>query len=164
MKILRLVLIFFSICSTIYAQQIPDEFQGIRIDLDRLRDYSLQYDKYKQYNLEKFVNEKEKYTELYSKRAKYAKLYKEQIYKIKYGPKRHIYIRYLDKAIGVDSAKYKEEKGFEYTFVFSLVSRRSDTMPTLFEYYKVVKYSLFTLDKEELLPPKEVPFLKYKAQ
>jgi len=37
-------------------------------------------------------------------------------------------------------------------------------MPTLLEYYKVVKYSLFTLDRDELIPPDEVPFLRYKRK
>lgn len=136
------------------AQEAIITPRQVRIDIANLCDYSQQYNKYSQLSSNKFDEQ----------RSKFNKLYRDQIYKIKHGTHRAVYKEFLDKATGIDSLKYKNEKGYEYTYTFSLVSRRIDTMPTLLEFFKVVKYSLFTLDKEELLPPKDVPFLKYKVK
>lgn|SRR5690606_5656296 len=157
MKIFKLFLLFtlgLVLCIGIgKAQHNANPERSIRIELGKLREYSVEYDKYSKTSSSKFVKEKEKYT----------KLYKDQLNKIKRGSERHIYIQFLDKATGVDSLKYKNEKGYSYISPENpLLVPRISKMPTLLEYYKVVKYSLFEMDKDELLPPKDVPFLRFK--
>lgn len=135
--------------TTLFAQSERD----IQIDILRLAEYSSQYDIFYQSMPTKHPD-KMKIAE---------KKYKDQIAKIKNGPNKIKYIQFLEKATGIDSLKYKNEKGYKYTSYGPWLQVRLSQMPTMLEYFKVVKYSLFTLNKEELIQPKDVPFLKYKA-
>ncbi|MBD1434722.1 hypothetical protein H8B06_17990 [Sphingobacterium sp. DN00404] len=116
-----------------------------------LLDYAVKYDKYAQLS-DKYEQQKNE--------AK--KQYVDMVNQIKRGPNREKFVNFLNKAIGVDSVQYKDKKGYSYTYNHSLHNPRISKMPTLLEYYKVVKYSLFDMDKDELLPPKDIPFLRYK--
>lgn len=124
--------------------------RDIIIDFQQLRDYSANFDAYRK-------SKRHKYSEL---KEGHRKKYKAQIDKIKRGPNRNFYIQFLDEATGKDSLEYKNQIGMHYTYANPIMVHRLRNMTTMFEYLKVVKYSLFTLDKEELLLPDDVPFLK----
>jgi hypothetical protein len=127
----------------------PSE-KDIQLDILRLREYSIEYHKYLKRNDPAVV-------EIKSARKK---KYLNQIDKIKNGPNRTLYIEFLDHAIDQDSLKHNNQTWYNYTTPGLDYSAR--TSPTRLEYFKVVKYSLFTLDKDELLMPLKVPFLKGK--
>jgi len=127
----------------------------IRSQLTRLCGYSMKYDEFVQLPREKYGKQIDKFE----------KLYRDQIKKIKHGADRDLYIAFLDKATGPDSLKYKGPNDMPYPYVHFYTTsskRRMHKMPTRIEYYKVVKYSLFTIDKEELTHPRDVPFLRFK--
>ena len=86
----------------------------------------------------------------------------DQINYIKKGPNRAIYIQFLNDATGQDSLRYQKQIGMHYTYLVPIRTHNIGNMPNMFEYLKAVKYSLFTLNKEELLLPKDIPFLKGK--
>lgn len=132
--------------------QDDPKIKEIRIQLIRLSEYSNNYDRYRQLP-------KEKYGEQI---VKFEKLYRDQIKKIKHGPDRELYTQYLKTATGADSLKYKDKHAVPYVYIYSILTQRTDRMPTLLEFYKVVNYSLFTMDMEELIPPRDIPFLRYK--
>lgn len=86
----------------------------------------------------------------------------DQINCIKKGPNRDIYIQFLNDATGKDSLRYQKQIGMHYTYLAPILTHDRKKKPNMFEYLKVVKYSLFTLNKEELILPKDIPFLKGK--
>ncbi|WP_400263086.1 hypothetical protein ACFX5U_08465 [Sphingobacterium sp. SG20118] len=124
--------------------------RDIKIDLHRLRVYSANYDAYREFNQHEYAEVKEGHR----------KKYIDQIDKIKRGPNRDLYIQFLDEATGKDSLEYKNQIGMHYTYANPIMVHRRKNMTNMFEYLKVVKYSLFTMDKDELLLPNDVPFLK----
>lgn len=137
--------------SSVTIAQDDTKTKEIRLQLSLLCEYSSKYDYYAQLKASKFDEQ----------RSKFEKMYRDQIKKIKHGPDRDLYIQYLNTATGRDSLKYRDNKGHPY-FNYYTITARIDRMPTLLEYYKVVKYSLFTMDKEELIHPRDVPFLRYR--
>ncbi|MGJ1266554.1 hypothetical protein ACR78G_05135 [Sphingobacterium spiritivorum] len=152
-KLLKITigLILLIWCSNaLFAQTDRD----ILNDLSLLRNYSIDYDTHIQSQPTKYPD-KLKVTE---------KKYRDQINKIKRGPYKELYVKFLDKAIGIDSLKYKKIPGMNYIAMNPVEMQVLKSLPTELEYFKVVKYSLFTLDKEELVRPENVPFLKYKEK
>lgn len=132
------------------AQETPERVE-IKKQLMYLLDYAVKYDKYAQLS-DKYEQQKNEAKQQYD----------DLVRRIKYGANRSQFIDFLDTATGIDSLQYSGKKGYNYTYSHSLHSPRISRMPTLLEYYKVVKYSLFEMDKDELLPPKDVPFLRFK--
>lgn len=123
-------------------------------DLSRLRIYSIKYDTHVQSMPTKYPEE--------MKIAK--KKYRDQINKIKNGSNKALYLEFLDKATGIDSLKYKDIPGMNYIAMNTVEMQVIRSLPNQLEYYKVVKYSLFTLNKEDLIRPENVPFLQYKEK
>lgn len=123
-------------------------------DLSRLRIYSIKYDTHVQSMPTKYPEE--------MKIAE--KKYRDQINKIKNGSNKALYLKFLDKATGVDSLKYKDVPGMNYIYMNIVEMQVIRSLPTELEYLKVVKYSLFTLNKEDLIRPENVPFLQYKEK
>ena len=142
---------------TVYAQMSKEEVK-LDVELLKLRNYSIDYGGYAEIDSatlkERNLNEKKEEAE---------NKYRDQLAKIKNGPDRDLYVNFLNKATGVDSVKHNYP-GFNYTYLNPIMVHSLKLMPTLLEYYKVVKYSLFTLDRDELIPPDEVPFLQYKQK
>jgi len=142
----------FTICNLtkLFAQSDIE----ILNDLSRLRNYSIKYDTHVQSMPTKYPEE--------MKIAE--KKYRDQINKIKNGSNKALYLKFLDKATGVDSLKYKDVPGMNYIYMNIVEMQVIRSLPTELEYYKVVKYSLFTLNKEDLIRPENVPFLQYKEK
>ena len=69
----------------------------------------------------------------------------------------------MNNAIGKDSTNYSDV-GYNYTWVNELLTTSVFKKPTLLEYFKVVRYSLFEKNRDRLLPMEDVPFLKYKVK
>ena len=146
-------LILLICCSnTLFAQTSS---RDIMIDILRLREYSINYDAYKDLKDPDTADKKNQYT----------KKYFDQINKIKNGPNRALYIQFLNDATGIDSLKSKGVVGYNYTYHNGLLATPEfKKMPTRLEYFKVVKYSLFTMNKDELIQPKDVPFLRPESK
>lgn len=145
------VIALLSLFSTNLFAQTDRE---LATEILRLRDYSITYDTYAQSKPTKYPEE-----------LKVAeKKYRDQINKIKKGPNKDKYIKYLNKATGVDSLKYKNTPGMYYISLNPVELQRVKALPTQLEYFKVVKYSLFTQNKEDLIRPENVPFLAYKEK
>ncbi|MBE8721908.1 hypothetical protein [Sphingobacterium pedocola] len=148
-------LIIVALLPEVTIGQDASKTKEIRSQLSHLCGYSMKYDEFVQLPRAKYGEQIDKFE----------KLYRDQIKKIKHGPDRDLYFEFLEKATGPDSLKYKVGSGmpFPYVYFYTLLSKsRVDKMPTRIEYYKVVKYSLFTKDKEELIHPRDIPFLRYK--
>ncbi|EEI92234.1 hypothetical protein HMPREF0765_2161 [Sphingobacterium spiritivorum ATCC 33300] len=145
-------LIFLICCSN--ASFAQPSSRDIMIDILRLREYSINYDAYKDL----------KDPDAAIKKNEYTKKYFDQINKIKNGPNRELYIQFLNEATGIDSLKSKNDIGYNYTYYVGILTHRRIKMPTRLEYFKVVKYSLFTMNKDELIQPKDVPFLRPESK
>jgi len=143
-------LIWCALCQISVAQQKPEKVE-IKKQLMYLLNYAVEYDKFAQLS-DKYKQQKNE------ARQRYVDMIKQ----IKHGPNREKIENFLNKATGIDSIQYRDKKGYSYTYSHSLHIPRISKMPTLLEYYKVVKYSLFDMDRDELLPPKDIPFLRYK--
>lgn len=150
LSILTLIAMMIGLIIFIEPIMAQTSKRDIKIDLHRLRVYSANYDAYREFNQHEYAEVKKKHREKYL----------DQIDKIKRGPDRNLYIQFLDEATGKDSLEYKNEIGMHYTYANPIMVHRRTNMTNMFEYLKVVKYSLFTMDKEELLLPNDVPFLK----
>ncbi|MGJ1360913.1 hypothetical protein ACR79B_03465 [Sphingobacterium spiritivorum] len=149
--VIGLILIIY--CSNVSWAQ-PSS-RDIMIDILRLREYSINYDAYKDLKDPDAADKKNQYT----------KKYFDQINKIKNGPNRALYIQFLNDATGIDSLKSKSVVGYNYTYHNGLLATPEfKKMPTRLEYFKVVKYSLFTMNKDELIQPKDVPFLRPESK
>jgi len=149
-SILSSILLGLMVFSTPLIAQTA--LRDILHEFDKLRTYSIKYDAYRE------LNEPE-----YAERKKaHKKKYMDQINYIKKGPNRAIYIQFLNDATGKDSLRYQKQIGMHYTYLVPIRTHNIGNMPNMFEYLKAVKYSLFTLNKEELILPKDIPFLKGK--
>ena len=148
------IYLMFLTCSKIVLAQVPLEFRDIQIDILRLREYSIKYYGYKEVSDSKARDRKDSVT----------KKYRDQIHKIKNGPNRKLYLKFLNNAIEEDSSKYKDEIGYNYTYYNPLLTYDRREMPTMLEYFKVVRYCLFEKNKNELVPPDQIPFLNQKAR
>lgn len=123
------------------------------VELDKLRQYSVEYDLY--FNIESNSRDEDKKKEVNN-------LYRQQVEKIKNGPNKEEFEHFLKNAIQKDSLKYKERRRYNYTFVSPLIVYRSEQLPTALDYYKVVYLSLFIEKKDRLLPPEHFDFLRGK--
>lgn len=154
-NLFAIILFLFTLTQTIYvkAQLTKREAQ---VDILKLREYAIEYDIYGKTNDPKYIEKKNIATRKYN----------DQIHKIKNGSNKTEYLRFLDIATGVDSAKYKNNVGFNYTDISTnpFLTNNIKKRPTMLEYFKVVKYSLFTLNKNELVLPKDVPFLRSESK
>lgn len=146
--------LFITMMSLLFSNAKAQSDREIATDLLKLRDFSIKYDTYIQ-------SMPTKHPEAMKEAEKN---YRNQIDLIKNGPNRNLFIKFLDKATGVDSLKYKDMPAMNYIYMSTVEMQKLSALPNLLEYYKVVKYSLFTLNKEELFRPEEVPFLKYKEK
>ncbi|WP_257670967.1 hypothetical protein [Parapedobacter tibetensis] len=135
--------------------QTKEDTKELKIELLKLMDYSARFDSYKLSS--------EKDSKYIAKRDSVEKLYRAQIQKIKHGPRSSDYLSFLDVAIGRDSAFYSKNLGYNYFHVDVTLNIMRSALPTQLEYYKVVRYSLFEKDKDELLPLKDIPFLRHKS-
>ena len=135
--------------------QTSQEVINIKKELYTLRNYSIAFDR-----LERFPKNSSTYT---VKKDSIEELYRDQIYKIKHGPQRSQFLSFLNTAVEKDSTQYRAFLGFNYTYIDETQSIRRSMLPTLLEYFNVVKYSLFDQDKEELLPLDDILFLRHKA-
>ncbi|MCS3556180.1 MULTISPECIES: hypothetical protein [unclassified Sphingobacterium] len=151
-KIAIIFIAFIAICTPLILVAQTDK--DIRSDLSRLRNYSIKYDTHVQSMPTKYPEE--------MKIAE--KKYRDQINKIKNGSNKALYLKFLDKATGIDSLKYKDVPGMNYIAMNTVEMQVIRSLPTQLEYYKVVKYSLFILNKDELIRPENVPFLRYKEK
>lgn len=146
----------FSLLSlnSIVSAQTQLSTRDLQVDILRLGEYSIKYDAYHRV----FPNSDPQ------NEQKYEKKYKDQIQKIKNGINKNQYLAFLDKAIGTDSLKHKNQIGYNYTYYNELLTHDRRKMPNRLEYFKVVKYSLFTLNRDELVLPKDVPFLRPESK
>ncbi|WP_164122789.1 MULTISPECIES: hypothetical protein [Sphingobacterium] len=90
-------------CSAISFAQMSMEQRNLKVDILRLREYSIAYD------ANRIAENPDK-----GKREMIIKKYKDQINLIKNGPDRERYIKFLSNAVGVDSSKYAKEIGYNY--------------------------------------------------
>jgi hypothetical protein len=140
--------------SLLFSNGKAQSDREIATNLLKLRDFSIKYDTY-------IKSMPTKHPEAMKE---VEKNYRNQIDIIKNGPNRNLFIKFLDKATGADSLKYKDMPAMNYIYMSTVEMQKLSALPNLLEYYKVVKYSLFTLNKEELVRPEKVPFLKYKEK
>jgi len=138
--------VFFSFAQSQSKQQVIEVIK----ELYKLRDYSLDFDQIKRSN-----------NLSVTRKDSIEKLYRNQIEKIKYGPQRDQFLKFLNYAIEENPSNY-QMFGFNYTHDNELRSVRRNQLPTLLEYLRAVRYSLFEMNKEELLPMGDTPFLRYK--
>ncbi|RXF68849.1 hypothetical protein [Arcticibacter tournemirensis] len=149
------VLLFVGLLKQVQAQhQLNEQEKYLNIQLHQLREYSLAYDTYSRMSV--------KYKEYKSRRDSAEIRYRKQIKLIKFGPKKNQFLAFLNKAIEKDSALYRNRVGYNYTMADESTTESPLKKPTLLEYYKVVRYSLFEKDSNRLLPMEDIPFLKYK--
>lgn len=123
--------------------------------LNRLQTYSIEHDRLTLSSESRIEN---KY---HGQKDSIEGAYLSYVKEIKYGKQRKEILDFLDNAIERDSLKYLQA-GFHYVFLGRYLRPRIKELPTQLEYYKVVRYSLFELDRDRLIPPHEVPFLKHK--
>lgn len=136
--------------------QTKEETREIRSVLWELRDYSIEFDTYSM-----VAERNERYI---AQRDSIGKRYKDLVREIKYGPRKDRFLAFLDQATGPDSVRHGAMMGYNYMFVNEILSIRRSKLPTLLEYYKAVRYSLFEKDEDMLLHMRDIPFLKYKAE
>ncbi|MGJ1263115.1 hypothetical protein [Sphingobacterium spiritivorum] len=153
-KLLKVTIGFILLICCINVSFAKPSSREIMIDILRLREYSINYDAYKHL----------KDSDAATKKNEYTKKYFNLINKIKNGPNRALYIQFLNDATGIDSLKSKNDIGYNYTYYVGILTHRRTKMPTRLEYFKVVKYSLFTMNKDELIQPKDVPFLRPESK
>lgn len=140
-------------CLLSHAQAQDPEQRRIKVELLKLRDYSLNYDIYSG------ISKRNK--EYIPKRDSAEVRYENQIKLIKFGPQKDQFLAFLNRAIEIDSALYRNI-GYNYTRTDDYLTEGLLQKPTLLEYYKAVRYSLFEKDSNRLLPMEDIPFLRYK--